>query len=406
MRLRMMQWVMVAALAAGSMHGAGQSLGPILHTYPLNLDPVVRDGYQHFYNLDYDIALSRFQQVLKAHPNDPMAVNYVLLGTLFRELYHQDLLDTTYYAHEHILTSKRATVFPASARQQIESLTAQAIALSDQRINANPNDKDAWFARGYAQGLHATFLVLADHSFVSAANQGRKSRNDHEHVLQLDRAYTDAEMAVGIQQFVIATMPRALRMLAGIAGFSGSKEKGLAMLRDAAEHGTVTSVESRIALSLFLRHDARYQDAVMVQKQLSGQYPHNFLFRVEVANLTKDEGNGPQAIALYKAVLADAEKKNYFIDARLQMAWFGLADTERGQNDFDGAAHAYLQAAAQLNCSEWMRKRAELFAGEMLDLLHLRDQALQQYQLAASPGIDQSQAEEARKYMKTPYPGK
>jgi len=388
------------------MYGGGQSFAPILHTYPLNLDPMVRDGYQHFYNLDYDVALSRFQQVQKSHPNDPMAVNYVLLTTLFRELYHQDLLDTTYYAHEHFLSAKRAIVFPANVRQQIESLTAQAISLSDQRIRANPNDKDAWFARGYAQGMHATFLIMVDRSYVSAANLGRKSRNDDEHVLQLDPAYVDAEMAVGIQQFVIATMPRALRMIIGIAGFSGSKDKGLALLRDAGERGTVTSVESRIALSLFLRHDARYLDAVAVQKQLSGQYPHNFLFRVEVANLTKDAGNGPQAIALYKTVLADAEKKNYFVDARLQMAWFGMADTERGQNDFQGAANAYLQAAAQPNCSEWLRRRAELSAGEMLDMLHQREKALQQYQLAASPGIDQSQADEARKYMKTPYPAK
>ncbi len=52
-----------------------------LHTNPLNLDPVVREGFQHFYILDYEGAISRFESVLKAHPQDPMASGYVLMVT-------------------------------------------------------------------------------------------------------------------------------------------------------------------------------------------------------------------------------------------------------------------------------------------------------------------------------------
>ncbi len=88
------------------------------------------------------------------------------------------------------------------------------------------------------------------------------------------------------------------------------------------------------------------------------------------------------------------------------MAWFGLADTERGQNDIKAAAQHYLEAAAQPNCSEWLRRRAQLNAGEMFDLLHDRPAAIHNYQLAAAGGGDQSQAETARKYLKTPYTGK
>ena len=37
-------------------------------TNPLNLDPVVRQAYQHFYILDYDGALSRFEKVQQENP--------------------------------------------------------------------------------------------------------------------------------------------------------------------------------------------------------------------------------------------------------------------------------------------------------------------------------------------------
>ena len=372
-----------------------------LHTDPLNLDPVVRDGYAHFYILDYDGAISRFESVLKAHPQDPMAYGYVQMATVFRELYHQDLLDTTYYAHDSFLTSKRNVPVSDATRQRIESLTNDGIKLCDDRIKADPNDKDAYFARGYLRGIHAAFITLVDHSYVSAARQGYASRNDSEQVLKIDPDYADAKMAIGIQQFAVASLPRWVRIVVGVVGVGGNKEKGLAMLRQAAAHGVVTAVESRTVLSLFLRHDARYPEALVVQHGLAVEYPHDYLFRLEEANLTKDEGNGPGAIALYKQVLSDATKPGYFVDPRLQMAWFGLADTQRGQNQIADAAENYVKAAEQPKCSDWLRKRAQLNAGEMYDLLHQRERAQQLYQMASSGGGDQSQADMARRLMKT-----
>jgi len=376
------------------------------HTDPLNLDPMVRDAYEHFYTLDFDGALSRSGAVLKAHPQEPMAYGYELMFTVFRELYHQDLLDTTYYAHDNFLTSKRNVPVPPATRQRIEWLTDTGIRAADERIKANGNDKNAYFARGYLRGLHAVFITLADHSYVAAARQGYEARNDSEQVLKIDPQYTDAKMAVGIQRFAVASLPRWVRMVVGIFGVGGNRELGLSMLRECAEHGVVTKVESRTALSLFLRHDGRYPEALEVQHGLAVEYPHDYLFRLEEANLTKDEGNGPGAIAVYKEVLADAGKPGYFVDARLQLAWFGLADTQRGQNDITDAAENYLKAADQPECSDWLRKRAQLNAGEMYDLLQQRAKAVGLYQMAASGGGDQSQADAARRLMKTPYAGK
>lgn len=398
--------------AMSSMPGArggfakAQVVTPTPHADPLSFDPLVRDAYTHFYNLDYDGALTRFEQVLKAHPQEPMAYGYALMVTIFRELYHQDLLDTTYYAHDSFLTTQRKVDVSEGTRQRIEYLTNQVANLADQRLKANARDKNALFAKGYAKGLHAAFITLADHSFFAAARQGLAARGDSEEVLKIDPEYADANMAIGIQQFAVASLPRMVRMMVGIAGVGGNKEKGLNLLRISAEKGVVTSVESRTTLSLFLRHDGRYAEALAVQHALAQQFPHDYLFRLEEANLTKDKGDGPGAIAIYLQVLADARKPGYFVDPRLQMAWFGLADTQRGQNDITEAAKHYLEAADQPNCSDWLRKRAQLNAGEMLDLLHDRVGAVAQYQKAAAGGGDQSQTEAARRYLKAPYMGK
>ncbi len=236
--------------------------------------------------------------------------------------------------------------------------------------------------------------------------RGYASAADSEQTLKIDPDYADAKMAIGIQQFAVASLPRFIRIMIGIAGVSGNKEKGLDLLREAAAHGTVTPIESRTALSLFLRHDSRYPAAIAVQKGLADQYPRDYLFRLEVANLTKDSGNGPEAITIYREILADAKKPRYFVEPRLHMAYWGLADTQRGQNQIAEAAQNYLLAAAQPTCTEWLRRRAQLNAGEMFDLLNNRAEAVRQYELASAGGGDQSQADAARRYLKTPYTGK
>lgn len=373
------------------------------HTDPLNFDPSVREAYSFFYNLDYDRALNLFDKAIVAHPDEPLAYAEDEMVVIFRELYHQDLLDTTYYARDSFLTNQRRVDVPQAVRDRIEYLNDKTASLAEQHLKANSQDKNALFARGYARGLHAAFITLVDHSFFSAARQGLASRNDSEAVVKIDPQYADAKMAIGIQQFAVASLPRFVRLAVGIAGVGGNKERGLDMLRDSAAHGTVTNVASRTVLSLFLRHDGRYPEALDVQHSLASQFPHNYLFRLEEANLAKDEGNGPLAIAIYKVVLADAKKDGYFTDPRLQLAYFGLADTERGQNDIRGAATHYAAAASQPNCSDWLRKRADLNAGEMLDLLGDRQGAIAHYQRAAALGGDQTQAGTARKLSKTPY---
>ncbi|HEY0263734.1 MAG TPA: hypothetical protein VGC07_04355 [Granulicella sp.] len=417
MKRRRSSWIAAGVLSLAAMLLApaapAQSSSPLWtppdaaqHTDPLNLLPEVREAHRFFYNLDYDRALASFEAIQRQHPQSAMALDYVLMVRVFRELYHQDLLDTTYYAHDSFLSTKRTVTIPEEARRQIEAATNDAIALCDKQLQANPKDKNALFARGYAKGMHAAFITLADHSFIAAARQGLAARNDSEEVLKIDSGYQDAKMAVGIQQFAVASLPRFIRLMVGIAGIGGSKEKGLELLREAAAGGVVNRVESRTALSLYLRHDARYLEAQAVERELAQAYPHDYLFRLEEANLTKDMGKGPEAIAIYKTVIEDARKPGYFVEPRLQLAYFGLADTERGQNNIHDAAFHYLEASRQPNSSDWLRKRAQLNAGQMLDLLHDRHGAVEQYQLASSGGSDQSQADLAHRYMRLPYDGK
>jgi tetratricopeptide (TPR) repeat protein len=337
---------------------SGAQTGAV-HTAALNRDPRVQEAYHRFYNLDYDGALKILDGVRQQHPADPLAVDYVLEVTVFEELYRLDLLDTTLYAHEGFLTGKHIVVEDPAIKAKVDQLTSRAVSLADQRLQANPHDVDAYYARGMARSLKATYLGLVERAFVSGLHWALAARSDDEKALQLDPAYVDAEMVPAIHQFVVGTLPVPLKMMAGLFGVHGDKAKGLALLRDCANRGVITSVESRTTLMIFLRHEARYQEAIQVAQSLDAEFPHDYLFALEVANLQKDAGNGPAAIREYRSVLNQANKAGYYPNMHPELAWFGLAETLRGQNDKSGAMQAFRQAEAQPMTGPDMKRHAD-----------------------------------------------
>ncbi len=372
-------------------------------TNPLNLDPLVRQAFERFYILDYDGALSRFEKVQEKNPDNPLAVDYVLDAVIFRELYRLDLLDTTFYAHDGFLTGKHVVATAPGVAERVNSLFTNAVAISEQQLNKRPEDVDALFARGWARSLRAVYIGLLQRSFISALHVALQARGDNEKVLKLDPRYIDAKLVVGVHQYVTGSLPLGIKILAGVAGITGSKSKGIDDLREAGDHGVISSVEARTALGLFLRREARYDEAIAVTRSLTEQYPRDFLFRLELANLTKDAGEGKAAIAQYQQLIEQAKKPGYFPSARLELAWFGLADTLQGQKNYAEAAVAYNQATAQPTISVDLKSRCDLNSGKMYDLLNERDMALKQYEVVLRQDGDSAQAESARKYLKSPF---
>jgi tetratricopeptide (TPR) repeat protein len=381
------------------------SASPNVDTNAMNHDPEVREAFQHFYDLDFPGAVSRFERFHAKHPGDPQATAYLLEAVIFQELYEQDLLDTTFYANDGFLTGKHATREDPQVREHIMSLANEAISEADWRVNHNPNDVDALYARSWVRALECTYLAMVDREFGTGFRLATKAREDASRALQIDPNYVDAKLVVGIYEYVVGALPWPFKFLIGFAGITGSKTTGMAMLHDAANRGVSTSAEARTAMALFLRRESRYPEAIQVVRSLENEYPHDFLFRLEEANLRKDAGEGMAAVSAYRSLLADAEKPGYFPDAKLELAYFGFGDGLRGQRHYDEAAQAYEKAASAPNVGPELKIRSLLAAGECRDLNGERQSAIRDYQAAIDAGPNTSRADTARKHLRTAYTG-
>jgi tetratricopeptide (TPR) repeat protein len=376
-----------------------------VHTNPLNRDPLVREAYEHFYNLDYPGAVERFERFHAAHPGDPQATALLLNAVLFQELYRLDLLDTTFYANDGFLSGRHATAEDPKTRDRILALADETIHEADWRISRNPNDIDALYARGWARSLKCTYVAMVQRGFGAGFRLATKAKDDDARVLQLDPAYVDAKLVVGVYEYVVGALPLPFKLLIGFAGITGSKSRGLEMLNDAGNRGVITSIESRTVIALFLRREARYKEAIQVVRGLKNQYPHDFLFCLEEANLRKDAGEGMGAVEAYQQIVADNAKPGYYAEARLELVYFGLGDALRGQRHYGEAAEAYERAAWTKNVSPELKIRSLLAAGECHDMNGERQLAIRDYQAAIDAGPNTSRADTARKRLRNPYRG-
>jgi hypothetical protein len=364
-------------------------------------DANTRSGFEHLYNLEYNQAVREFELALKAHPDDPFTTNHLLSGVLFRELFRIGALDTELYSKNSFLTSKQFPMDP-KIQAQIKGLIERAFQLEEARLKADPKDVDALYARGVTRATRSLYIGLVEKAWFAALRSAVGARRDHEHVLELDPTFTDAKMVVGIHNYVIGSINFAIKLAASIVGLSGSKSKGIEYLYAAGQGGGETSVDARIALSLFLRREQRYPEALKLVGQLESEFPRNFLFRLENANLMNAAGHGADAVAAYRKLLDDS-KAGMFAESRMEMAYYGMGEALRGQHDFRAAAGAYDTVQEYKSADPDLRQRAELAAGEMYDALHNREQALRRYQAAIAVEENSERADLARKRIKQPY---
>ena len=369
--------------------------------YAAKADPLTRSGLAHYYELDYDHAIRDFEQVVERYPDDPFAANHLLEALLFRELYRAGVLDSSVYSSDTFLSKRRAEV-PPKAQKRIQELMARATELSEARLRSNPKDAEALYSRGVTRGLRATYTGLVDRSWYAALKGVKGARKDHERVLELDPTYVDAKLMVGMHDYIVGSMPWAVRILGHIVGESGNKDRGLKFMRESSEGDGEAAEDAKLILGLFLRREQRYAEALAVGDTLRQAHPRNFLYALEEGHVLKDWGKGPASIAAYRCVLNGAKEGKYF-DPHLEFAYWGLGEALRGQRDFQGAADAYSAIQLLRQPDGDLLLRATLAAGQMLDVLNEREQAIKKYEEVMALNAESEQASRARRLMKLPY---
>jgi tetratricopeptide (TPR) repeat protein len=363
-------------------------------------DPLNAAAFEHFYNLDYERSITEFTQVLQRHPDDPFAVNHLLVAVLFKELDRIGALNSGDYSNDLFVSTARLPADP-NVKQKIKELVDRAAGLEEKKLTANPNDVDALYARGVTRAQSSTYTGLVERAWFSALRNAIGARRDHERVLELDPNYTQAKLIVGTHNYVIGSLPWAVKAAVSVAGLGGSKEKGIEYLRQAASASGETAVDAKILLLLFLRREHQFDEALQISRTLIPVYPQNLLMALEEGNLLRAAGRNAEASAVYRRIW-QAGRDGRYPGLHYELAALSLGDLLRSQKDYPGAISAYEQVTSVPKPESLILQKANLGAGEAYDAIQKRDLAVQKYQAVLASNSASPQAEAARKCLKEP----
>lgn len=393
-------FALLAVLPAWCLAG-GQERSASYAEHGPGRDPQTEAAFDHFYNMDYDRATQEFEKIVDKHPEDPFAVNHLLTSVLMHDLYETGAMNTGDYSNDSFI-GRQPRPTPPAVKERIKELVRRAEEIEARQLEANPKDVDALYCRGVTRAQFSVYTGLVERAWFSALRNAVGARHDHEHVLELDPKYVDAKMVVGTHNYVISHLPWSVKVAAALAGLSGSSEKGLAYLRDVARSNGENSLDAKVVLTLFLRREHQYDEALGYMNELSVKYPRNHLFLTEVANLDRAAGRLPEAEAVYRKVWQNGREGKYG-NLHYELAAWGLGELLRSERNLAEAAVAYDLVNQAPNPDPDVLQKANLAAGEMYDLLQKRDLAMKKYETVLAGNANTGPADEARRYIKEAY---
>jgi tetratricopeptide (TPR) repeat protein len=364
-------------------------------------DAQTEAAFDRFYNMDYDRATQEFGKIVEKRPNDPFAVNHLLTSVLMHDLYDTGAMNTGDYSNDSFIGRTPRPTKP-EVKERIKALARRAEDLEEQELKKNPKDVNALYCRGVTRAQFSVYTGLVERAWFSALRNAVGARHDHERVLELDPNFVDAKLVVGTHNYVIAHLPWSVKVAAALAGLSGSSEKGLEYLRAVANGDGENSVDAKVVLTLFLRREHQYDEALGYMKELSAKYPRNHLFLTEVANLQRAAGRLQEAEAVYRKVWQNGREGKY-ATLHYELAAWGLGELLRSEKNLEGAAAAYDLVNEAPNPDPDILQKANLAAGEMYDLLQKRDLAMKKYQTVLAGNANTGPADQARRYIREAY---
>jgi tetratricopeptide (TPR) repeat protein len=362
-------------------------------------------GLADGYNLDHAEAMAAFRGAMMVDPDDP-APHRLLAATLWiSALFRQGAITADdYLGQARSSVSRKAP--PADVDKAFREHIQRAVTLAERDVQRNPADADAHFQLGAAHSFLASYVATVEGRGLAGFGAARRAYDEHERVLALDAGRKDAGMVVGLYRYGVSTLPWPWRVVAGLAGFGGGKERGLRMVEEAAAYYSDIQTNALFTLIVLYNREARYDDALRVIARLQAMYPRNRLLWLERASTELRAGRPSEACGAVErgiaALKGDSRPRAFGEEARWTYT-HGAALLLTGRID---PAEDELRRVLTLEAPEWLRGRAHKELGKVDDVRGRRRAAMEHYRIAAriaKAEHDPASSDEATKLLKNAY---
>lgn len=365
----------------------------------------IPEGFEHFYNLEYDEAMKDFERQVAREPDNPNAYNHVAQCVLYREMFHAGALESELVSGSNPFIRREGVKTSTEAAKKFDDNIAKAMNLAQERLRKNEKDTGALYALGVAYGLRSNYDFLVRKAWMDSLKDATAARKLHNKVVELDPSFIDARLVQGVHDFVVGSLPWHWKMLGFIAGFHGDREIGIRTLKLVAAAGERNSYDAQVLLAAIYRRERRPLDALPLLEPLVKRFPRNYLFRLEMVQMYSDAGNKDAALAVLEA--AEKLKRSGapgYASLPIEKIFFYRGNLLFWYRDFDAAIEQLRRVTPRASTLDlhtavmsWLR------LGQTLDMKGRRTEAVEAYRQAIATSPQSEAAKESRQYLSSPY---
>ncbi|HXV59630.1 MAG TPA: tetratricopeptide repeat protein [Vicinamibacteria bacterium] len=357
-------------------------------------------GREHLYNMDLASARKTFAELSRLAPDSPAGPYYEATALWLEELARRGGMGgATFRSGQY--WSKTLREAPGEELDlRFNGLVSESVARADRLLAKDPDDAEALFFRGAVEGIASAYEAAIEHSYYRAFKTGKRARDFHDRLLELEPNNADACLLPGVFEYTIATLPRGLKVVGFLFGLRGSKEKGLELVERARRDGKRTRWAAQLSLSVIEQKEMRFGKSLALLRELEKSFPRNpflVLERGSVHMLRKDYS---AARAAFEATLARETNMELVEPAFVRLK---LAESLLFAKNYEEASRQLDLAFQTPDVPAWIKAPLFLRRGMVSDALGARRAAEWDYRRARSLDTDEVTNRLADRYLAAPF---
>lgn len=236
---------------------------------------------------------------------------------------------------------------------------------------------------------------------MASLRSGADAVEHHRQVLRQNPRLRDAELTIGLYDYIIGSLPLPLKLVVGSFGVRGSKKRGLQTLETVAREGRWARDVALVLLVDLYKREKRWTDAVSVSRALASRYESNYLFKLQLADALSNaqSTNNGEVVGIFEELLKDRRLEPSAID----LIHFRYGETLLSLGDSSRALTHFQRLLSRKTADPALKSLSHLRFAQCLDLLGKRPEAVAEYRTIVANSSEASFKDEAKQGIKQPY---
>ena len=252
-------------------------------------EALLESGFRHLYELDFQAARSDFTDYQKAAPNDPMGKSAEAASYLYEQFNAKGVLSSEFFLNDDTFLGGVNGKPSQNENPLFLKTNQQAREMAKQQLKSNPHDTRALLAITIADGMESDYDAIIQKKQFPALGMMRQAESEAATLLAADSNAKDADVALGMSNYIIGSMPAYKKAFLWFGGVHGDKQHGMELMQVAANDGYYLRPFAKVLLALACEREHQNDRARVLLADLAVEFPANPRFARELALLDQQQ---------------------------------------------------------------------------------------------------------------------